>query len=604
MPLSEFADVSSLILIGAWSKSAQDNLGAEIISDTDIIPWDRLEKTEVLGVTVNHLINKDFQHRWQQLQTKQPWTQLVALIPKGYSAKALTELIDLYNFLAIFKETQNEKLENILIQALEKSRVWAQDFKFESLMIEQNERMQSLHQDLEDRIEKRTRSLSDARRRLFSTNSRAESLRKALTAINSAASTEEIELNLNDALASGIGTTWIRICSAPEDEAFARETVDLPFVKFQAPLFRNDSRIGSLFFMRETSRPFLRDEKQLLTKVSEAASLALERLNKLNETENIRRQWTTTFSAIQDPLVIIDENYLVLQSNKESLTTGRPCYEVLFDRSEPCPQCQRGSSFTTTDSNRTLEVHSQELDAESQEAKNYLNVYHDISEKVRIEKQIIEKSKLAELGTIGSSIAHELNNPIGGILNFAQLIKMDMKKDHPLYVDIEAIEHGALRCKEIVENLLVFVRNPHLDRSSEIDLRELTQRALKISSLEARSKKIEIKFENPTEPILVEGQINVLVQGLVLLMQLCMEGLVYEPKAFLKIHLSNNHEQNAEIIIQRHPNVAIKNSDFRQSAIAMLSRILQDNRGRVEFENVQDQSFMAKISLPRPAQRS
>src|SRR5690606_2311847 len=134
----------------------------------------------------------------------------------------------------------------------------------------------------------------------------------------------------------------------------------------------------------------------------------------------------------------------------------------------------------------------QSLTLDSGEPAVFVNLYHDITKQLKMERQIMESTKLAELGTIGSSIAHELNNPLGGILSFTQLIKMDMSPDHPLYPDIVEMEAGVQRCKEIVQNLLGFTRNPNIDQEDDINLWEVMQRALKIVELQTKSLGVEV----------------------------------------------------------------------------------------------------------------
>ena len=168
-------------------------------------------------------------------------------------------------------------------------------------------------------------------------------------------------------------------------------------------------------------------------------------------TEALKEQWEATFNSMSDPVVLIDDNYDIIQSNKAledrlreqgKEQTSRKCYKVLFNRDEPCPGCQRGRNFRTQSqgASRTFEVYSQSLVLDSDQPSVFVNLYHDITNQLKMERQILESAKMAELGTIGSSIAHELNNPLGGILSFTQLIKMDMRPDHPLYPDIVEME--------------------------------------------------------------------------------------------------------------------------------------------------------------------
>jgi signal transduction histidine kinase len=75
-----------------------------------------------------------------------------------------------------------------------------------------------------------------------------------------------------------------------------------------------------------------------------------------------------------------------------------------------------------------------------------------------LERQLHQSEKLASIGLLAGGFAHEINNPIGGILVFSQMLLREIAKDSPHYQDVLEIEGAAKRCKAIVENLLDFAR--------------------------------------------------------------------------------------------------------------------------------------------------
>ncbi|MCD6569144.1 MAG: cache domain-containing protein [Deltaproteobacteria bacterium] len=74
--------------------------------------------------------------------------------------------------------------------------------------------------------------------------------------------------------------------------------------------------------------------------------------------------------------------------------------------------------------------------------------------------QITRTERLAALGQMAAGVAHEINNPLGGILLYSNLILEDLSKDDPLKENIEKIIYQTDRCKKIVQNLLDFARTP------------------------------------------------------------------------------------------------------------------------------------------------
>jgi len=75
-----------------------------------------------------------------------------------------------------------------------------------------------------------------------------------------------------------------------------------------------------------------------------------------------------------------------------------------------------------------------------------------------LKKKMCETERLARLGQLAAGVAHELNNPLGGIIVYAHLLKEDTESDDPRYPNIGKIIKEANRCRIIVKSLLDFAR--------------------------------------------------------------------------------------------------------------------------------------------------
>jgi len=90
-----------------------------------------------------------------------------------------------------------------------------------------------------------------------------------------------------------------------------------------------------------------------------------------------------------------------------------------------------------------------------------LCIARDITESKNLERQLVNAEKLASLGTLAAGVAHEINNPLGVILGFCDLLMGKSAPGSQQYDDLKIIERQGLHCKEIVENLLSFARIDH-----------------------------------------------------------------------------------------------------------------------------------------------
>jgi signal transduction histidine kinase len=86
-------------------------------------------------------------------------------------------------------------------------------------------------------------------------------------------------------------------------------------------------------------------------------------------------------------------------------------------------------------------------------------VMRDITQRRQTEHQMLRAQRLESIGTLAGGVAHEINNPINGIMNYAQLIQDRLEPGSPLAEYTSEILHETQRVADIVRNLLTFARN-------------------------------------------------------------------------------------------------------------------------------------------------
>jgi len=106
------------------------------------------------------------------------------------------------------------------------------------------------------------------------------------------------------------------------------------------------------------------------------------------------------------------------------------------------------------------------------------------------ERTILKSEKLASIGRLASGIAHEINNPLTGVLTYSSLLLEDMKGT-PYEEDLKVICDETLRCRSIVRGILDFARDTRPEKTSA-DLNEIIEDALRILEKHVTFQNIEV----------------------------------------------------------------------------------------------------------------
>jgi len=128
--------------------------------------------------------------------------------------------------------------------------------------------------------------------------------------------------------------------------------------------------------------------------------------------------------------------------------------------------------------------------------KNIKEAYQDLKE---VQEQIVWTEKLASLGKLAATIAHEINNPLAGVLNYIRLIIKQLERNRFSHEKLEDIsrylkimESETARCGEIVKDLLAFARRTKITMESN-SIKDIINKTLNLISHDLGMKEIQLK---------------------------------------------------------------------------------------------------------------
>lgn len=217
-----------------------------------------------------------------------------------------------------------------------------------------------------------------------------------------------------------------------------------------------------------------------------------------------QKWWQNIIDAITDYLFVIDQNYRILRTNKAfaglfgkvPADIIRKPYYKLFGLEGPHEWCVISKNEDTL-CPRSVERKLNEImyliscfPIYFDEQKAVVYIMKDITETRRLKDQIYHLDKLSSLGTLTSGVAHEINNPLTGIIGYTEMLLMKKESDHATKY-LNNIYDSAIRCKKIVENMLTFSRQTTAQKSLE-NINDIIDKTIELHEYWLKSTNIEI----------------------------------------------------------------------------------------------------------------
>jgi len=136
-------------------------------------------------------------------------------------------------------------------------------------------------------------------------------------------------------------------------------------------------------------------------------------------------------------------------------------------------------------------------------------VIGDVTDRVRLERELQDKERLASLGLLAAGVAHEVNTPLTGISSYAQLLLAETPADDPKYRLLKKMEQQTFRASNLVNNLLDLIANR--PRSREVvNVADLIEATVALHEELLKAKRITVHCA--VRPFKVRGNFHDLQQ--------------------------------------------------------------------------------------------
>jgi two-component system NtrC family sensor kinase len=133
------------------------------------------------------------------------------------------------------------------------------------------------------------------------------------------------------------------------------------------------------------------------------------------------------------------------------------------------------------------------------------------------QRQVYQSQKLAAVGQLAAGVAHEINNPLTGVLSYGSFLLKRVEDKPEFKEDLEVIVRETKRCREIVKGLLDFARQSPPEKHA-CDTAEIVERAVRIVHTQLAAHGVELKKNLPTDLPKIHADANQLQQVIVNLM--------------------------------------------------------------------------------------
>jgi two-component system NtrC family sensor kinase len=228
----------------------------------------------------------------------------------------------------------------------------------------------------------------------------------------------------------------------------------------------------------------------------------------------------------------------------------------------------------------------------------------------QLQQDLVQTERLAAVGKLAAGVAHELNNPLTGILTFAEDLLLEAEPDNPMRPDYEVIVNETMRCRYIVRDLLDFSRQKISERQGT-DINDVIRRSLTIIERQASFHNIGFRLELGEEIPEVLVDARQMQQAILNLVINACDAMDASGEITIRSSLEDEGRQVAVAVSDKgcgipaelmddlyQPFFSTKGDQGNGLGLATVLGVMEQHNGRVDVKSTVGQGSTFTLTLP------
>ncbi|MHB8792955.1 MAG: GAF domain-containing protein [Thermoleophilia bacterium] len=395
------------------------------------------------------------------------------------------------------------------------------------------------------------------------------------------------------------------------------------------PLVVKGTVLGSMNMVSVDKNAFDDATIGMLQPVADQVALTIANQKLFEDVARSKAEWETTFDSASEGIAMVGTNHRILRLNKAAAEmmggsvedfAGRPCFEVIHDSgskpasclmTESVSACSSARGEQEMDDGRTLELLVDPVYDDEGMPAGAVHFLRDITEAKRLRQQLLQSEKMIAVGQLVAGVAHEINNPLTGVIGYAQLLlKRDI--DDQAKKDAEGIYREAERATRIVRHLLSFARK-HQPERKNVDINAVIRESVELKAYEMRVNNIAMETDLDASLPMTVADPHQLQQVFVNLISNAEQAMLdFRGSGLLKISTALVDDRIQVSFVDNGPGISEEIADrvfdpfFTTKdvgkgtglGLSVCYGVAQDHGGRIWAETVKGQGAKVTVELP------